>query len=84
MEDAVLTALLVIEHDRYRDPRVPGPTRVGRVTAVTYEVAWIGIRGIQLAPPWLRVATIQSRYANNASLTGRGFQPVSRQIREIS
>ena len=39
VQDRVLAALLVIQHEADGDPRVAGPLRVGRVGAVADEIA---------------------------------------------
>ena len=42
MQDVVLAALLVVEHELHGDPRAARPFRVGRVAAVADDVARIG------------------------------------------
>ena len=42
VQDVVLAALLVVEHELHGDPRAARPFRVGRIAAVADEVAGIG------------------------------------------
>src|SRR3546814_2533221 len=41
MQDVALAALLVVEHEGQGNAGVARPLRVGRVTAVTDQVAWV-------------------------------------------
>ena len=43
VEDAVLAALLVVQHELHRDPGLARPARVGRGAAVAEHVARIGL-----------------------------------------
>ena len=41
MQDAALATFFVIEHEGQGDARIAGPVRVGRVVAVSDQVAWV-------------------------------------------
>ena len=56
MENAILSALFVIEHELDRDPRVTWPARVRWCSSITFHVAGIGDCGRhQSTPFWMSV-----------------------------
>src|SRR5579872_5034429 len=87
VKHARFASLLVVQHQRDGDARISRPARMWRAGRVADEIARVRLacgHGLSCGGLAARSAAIHSMYECSASRMGRGFQPVSPNMREVS
>jgi hypothetical protein len=88
VQDGILAALFVVQHDLDRDLRPPGPGGIGRVGAISQHVARIAVhRGLPAMHPrflaWKRRAVFQFLEESPIlGATGRAAQAIAARLRK--
>jgi hypothetical protein len=72
MQNVALAAFLVIEYERQRDTGIAWPVGMGRVTAVTDQVAWVV--GAHCNLPYLHVFGGVGRLGKNIRMPRRSLR----------